>query len=92
MKVLLFNHRHMKNDPHLADLLIDFDVVRDPAYKYSKKAQERIMSYPVFSFLLAWFPIHHESMPRKEKNTEDVKKYIEEMKKEIQEIGQMAEG
>jgi len=49
------------------------------------------MSYPVFSFLLAWFPIHHESMPRKEKNTEDVKKYIEEMKKEIHEIGQMAE-
>ena len=37
-KLLLFMHRHNKNDAYLRDPLVDFTVVRGPLYKYSKQA------------------------------------------------------
>lgn len=38
LKLLVFSHRHNKNDAYLADPLISFSIVREPMYKYSKHA------------------------------------------------------
>ena len=36
VKLLLFSHRHNKNDAYLRDPLVPFALVRGPLYKYSK--------------------------------------------------------
>ena len=36
IKLLVFSHRHNKNDDYLKDSLIDFAIVREPMYKYSR--------------------------------------------------------
>jgi hypothetical protein len=36
LKLLVFSHRHNKNDAYLQDTIESFDLVRDPMYKYSK--------------------------------------------------------
>lgn len=36
--MVVFTHRHNKNDKFLMDLMTDFDVVRNPMYKYSRIA------------------------------------------------------
>jgi len=36
LKLLLFSHRHNKNDEFLKDTIKSFDLVRDTMYKYSK--------------------------------------------------------
>lgn len=36
LKLLVFSHRHNKNDAYLQDTIDSFDLVRDPMYKYSK--------------------------------------------------------
>ena len=38
LKLVVFSHRHNKNDAFLANLAVDFGVVREPMYKYSKVA------------------------------------------------------
>lgn len=38
LKLLVLSHRHNKNDDFLADPLIDFKIVREPMYKFSKQA------------------------------------------------------
>lgn len=38
LKMLVFSHRHNKNDAFLQDPLVDFAVVREPMYKYSRTA------------------------------------------------------
>ena len=55
LKLLVFSHRHNKNDAFLKDPLVDFTVVREPMYKYSKTAQETFFDNPTFAFLFAWF-------------------------------------
>ena len=55
MKLLVFAHRHNKNDEFLKDRLIDFDIVREPMYKYSRNAQDKFFDYATFAFLFAWF-------------------------------------
>jgi hypothetical protein len=55
LKLLVFSHRHNKNDPFLQNPLVDFAVVREPMYKYSRTAQEKFFDYPTFAFLFAWF-------------------------------------
>lgn len=40
LKLLVFSHRHNKNDAYLADTIESFDLVRDPMYKYSKHAEK----------------------------------------------------
>ena len=54
-KLLVFSHRHNKNDFYLQDPLVSFEVVREPMYKYSKQAQERFFEHPAFAFLFLWF-------------------------------------
>ena len=38
VKLLVFSHRHNKTDEYLKDPLIDFSIVREPMYKYSRHA------------------------------------------------------
>lgn len=39
--MLMFCHRHQKNDSYLANTPVDFAVVREPMYKYSRVAQDK---------------------------------------------------
>lgn len=55
VKLLVLSHRHNKNDDFLKDPLVDFAIVRDTMYKYSKQAQDNFFSISVFAFLFAWF-------------------------------------
>ena len=55
LKLLVFSHRHNKNDEYLRDPLIDFATVRDPMYKYSRQAQNKFFDYSTYAFLFAWF-------------------------------------
>ena len=55
LKMLVFCHRHSKNDPFLATTPVDFSVVREPMYKYSKIAQDRFFDYPAFAYLYCFF-------------------------------------
>lgn len=55
LKMLMFCHRHQKNDAYLANTPVDFSVVREPMYKYSRVAQDRFFKLPEFAFLFAFF-------------------------------------
>lgn len=57
LKLLVFSHRHNKNDAYLADTIESFDLVRDPMYKYSKQAEKQFLAQPVYAFLFACFSI-----------------------------------
>lgn len=37
-KLLVFSHRHNKNDVFLKNPIVDFAIVREPMYKYSRTA------------------------------------------------------
>lgn len=55
LKLIVFSHRHNKNDAYLSNLVVDFSVVREPMYKYSKVAQNRFFEFAPFAFLFIWF-------------------------------------
>lgn len=55
LTVVVHSHRHNKNDEFIAETKMDFSIVRDTMYKYSKKSQEKFFSYPIFAFLFVWF-------------------------------------
>ena len=57
LKLLVFSHRHNKNDAYLQDTIESFDLVRDPMYKYSKQAEQRFLAQPVYAFLFTCFSI-----------------------------------
>jgi hypothetical protein len=59
LKRLLFCHRYNKNDPYVDCRPIDFEVIRDPMYKYSKVASQRFFDEPVLAFLFGWFSISY---------------------------------
>lgn len=61
-KLLVFSHRHNKNDFYLQDPLVSFSIVREPMYKYSKQAQEHFFNHPAFAFLFLWFGSNPESL------------------------------
>lgn len=59
---VVHSHRHNKeetseilasDDPATAN--VDFSLVRDTMYKYSKNAQKRFFENPALAFLFAWF-------------------------------------
>lgn len=87
LMVVVHSHRHNKDDPFIAELKIDFSLVRDTMYKYSKKAQERFFSYPVFAFLFAWFASSPEGLQFTfEKFRSKGVDYFQKMKSEIEEL------
>lgn len=45
-KMMVYCHRHNKEDSYLKQVPIDFQIVRDPMYKYSRAAQERFLKLP----------------------------------------------
>ena len=58
LMMIVFSHRFSKGDKFMLEAeaaiaegrtrnKIDFSVIRDVMYKYSKKAQERYISYPI---------------------------------------------
>ena len=55
LKLLVFSHRHNKNDEYLRDPIIDFTIIREPMYKYSRHAQDKFFDYGTYAFLFAWF-------------------------------------
>lgn len=92
VKLLVFTHRHNKNDPYLADPVIDFTTVREPMYKYSRQAQEKFFDYPVYSFLFAWFATSphalHFAHGKYAENSD--KRYMPRMEQEVAHLGQEA--
>lgn len=88
--VLVHSHRHNKDDPFINNLekKVDFSLVRDTMYKYSKKAQERFFSYPIFAFMFAYFAQNEKGLDFLQKKLLEAKgiDYFNKMKKEIEEL------
>lgn len=59
MIAFVYAHRHNKDDQFIVEAkakgYIDFSIVRDVMYKYSKKAQDRFFSYPIECYFFAKF-------------------------------------
>jgi len=66
MIMIVFSHRYSKGDRFIveaekhADSLVDFSLVRDVMYKYSKKAQERFFAHPIEAFFFSAFALSDE--------------------------------
>lgn len=72
--MILFSHRHTKRDTFIEEaqqeasesgcpsLAIDFSVIRDVMYKYSKKAEERYFQCETESFMFAAFALSDEGL------------------------------
>ena len=68
--MIVFSHRYSKGDKFILESEacansqmmspIDFTIIRDTMYKYSKKAQDRYFSFPIESFLFAAFSLSDE--------------------------------
>jgi len=87
LMVVVHSHRHNKEDAFISEVTIDFSLVRDTMYKYSKKAQERFFSYPVFAFLYIWFASSQEGYDfTKEKFENKGLDYLQKMKEEIEDL------
>jgi hypothetical protein len=69
MMMIVFSHRYCKGDLFIHEAInnvnensIDFSIVRDVMYKYSKKAQDRFFSHPIDAFLFATFSLSDEGI------------------------------
>lgn len=69
MMMIVFSHRYCKGDVFITEATketsgnaIDFTIVRDVMYKYSKKAQDRFFAHPIESFLFAAFALSDEGI------------------------------
>lgn len=61
LSLVVFSHRHNKEGASSLDTL-DFTLVRDTMYKYSKKAQDRFLSQPILAYLYIWFAQSPEAL------------------------------
>lgn len=57
---MIYSHRHEKDDKFIQEIKkqghsLDFNIIRDVMYKYSKKAQDSFLSDPIESFFLIQF-------------------------------------
>ena len=85
MLMIVFSHRYTKGDKFLLEAQadsenkIDFTIVRDVMYKYSKKAQDRFFSFPIEAFFFATFALSDEGtqfMQSKPDNRSDLSKMM----------------
>ena len=53
--MIVFCHRHSKCDSYLTSVPVEFSVVREPMYKYSRAAYDRFFEQPQLCFLFAFF-------------------------------------
>ena len=92
LKMLVLSHRHNKNDDFLADPIVDFSIVREPMYKFSKQAQDKFFELVPYAFLFAWFDAKPEArafaMEKFEENPDP--SYPTRMVNETAELGQEA--
>lgn len=90
VKLLVLAHRHNKNDDFMQDPLVDFTIVREPMYKYSKQAQETFFSLSTFAFLFAWFAACPEGKTfATEKFTDSSdERHLERLSSEVQFLSQ----
>jgi len=58
LMAVVHSHRHNKDDE---EQNVDFTVVRETMYKYSKQAQKRFFERPALSFLFAWFALNADA-------------------------------
>eukprot|EP00347_Sterkiella_histriomuscorum_P007809 403347478 len=87
LMAVVHSHRHNKEDSFLSESSVDFSLMRDTMYKYSKKAQERFFSIPVFAYLFAWFASSPEGINFTQKKfLQKGQDYFVRMKKEIDEL------
>lgn len=92
LMAIVFSHRHTKGDRFIkealskgasSDTTMDFTIVRDVMYKYSKLAQDRYFSNPIESFFFASFALCDEGveyLKSKPDNHEDAQKLMKMMK------------
>ena len=81
--MILFSHRYTKNDLFLLEEPIEFDIIRDVMYKYSKKAQDKYFAYPVECFMFAAFALSEEGqmyLRNKPDNVKDGEKLAKMLK------------
>lgn len=71
MMIIVFSHRYSKGDKFIMEAeqggqgdtpVIDFTIIRDVMYKYSKKAQDRYFSLPIEAFIFAAFSLSDEGL------------------------------
>lgn len=69
MMMIVFSHRYCKGDlfineatQDISNNSIDFSIVRDVMYKYSKKAQDRFFAHPIEAFLFSAFSLSDEGI------------------------------
>ena len=64
MMAFVYAHRHNKDDVFILESrkekYIDFSIVRDVMYSYSKKAQDKFFGHAIESYFLAKFAISPE--------------------------------
>jgi len=91
LSAILFSHRYDKKDQFIIECQlngteINFNIIRDVMYKYSKKAQRALLSRPEDAFFLMNFQVHKEEdiSSNKKKRVAPVKK----IKKELKEFSQ----
>jgi hypothetical protein len=83
--MILFSHRYTKNDLFLLEEPIEFDIIRDVMYKYSKKAQDKYFANPVECFMFAAFALSTEGQeylrnkPDNVKDTEKLAKMLKDL-------------
>ena len=70
---------------------IDYSVVRDTMYKYSKQAQRRFFSNPALAFLFAWFAVSSEGLEFiRTKYHDKGEEYLERIYSEMSELKEQA--
>lgn len=76
---MIYSHRHEKGDRFLKEIMdaghsLNFQILRDVMYKYSKKVQDQLLAQTIESFLFVKFADHAEAeafITEKSKDTQD---------------------
>lgn len=55
MEQVIFCHRFSRKDSFLSKPLVDYSILRDPMYKYSKIALANFFKVTNLVFILGWF-------------------------------------
>lgn len=55
MTMIIYSNYYNKSIPEISELEIDFTLVRNLVYKFSKKALEKFFEVPTFAFLFIYF-------------------------------------
>ena len=70
---------------------VDFTLVRDTMYKYSKQAQKRFFENPALAFMFAWFSSSTEGLNFiQSKYNEKGQDYLDRIYQEIETLKQQA--